>query len=167
MSKQDRKNDENLNVILELCRKANVSKEELVKLTEMLHILEKCRSMGITSKGIKNLKLDEYKKKFVEQKLSALLKRIGIPANMDGYKYIRYAIMHMVYRRGTSRQTMEEVYTAVAKKFDSMPSLVKRSIFSAIETAWKIGDASIQYEIFGATVGASNSQPKPSVFLRR
>ena len=64
MSKQDRKNDENLNVILELCRKANVSKEELVKLTEMLHILEKCRSMGITSKGIKNLKLDEYKKKY-------------------------------------------------------------------------------------------------------
>jgi two-component system response regulator (stage 0 sporulation protein A) len=57
------------------------------------------------------------------------------------------------------------LYPAVAKKFESTPSRVERSIRNAIETAWNRGNVDVIQRMFGYTISTTKGKPTNSEFI--
>ena len=81
-----------------------------------------------------------------EKKVAALLRRLRITPNLNGYYYIKEAVIG--YKQGI--QVTNELYPDVAKKFNSTPSKVERGIRHSIEKACGFGyNKKLLEEIFG------------------
>lgn len=100
-----------------------------------------------------------------EMKISNMLKDLGIPADLLGYRYLRYAIDLVMndwsYVYGLTKKT----YPSVAKKYFSTPTRVERAIRHAIETAWTRGNQDTQEKLFGYTVDSFRGRPTSGEFI--
>jgi two-component system response regulator (stage 0 sporulation protein A) len=98
---------------------------------------------------------------------SKALHRMGVPANLKGYLYLRDAII-MALEKGPAMGSMTYVvYPAIAKTHDTTPSRVERAMRHAIETAWNRGDINVINRVFGYTVDAEKGRPTNSAFITR
>ena len=80
--------------------------------------------------------------------ISDLLKELGVPAHVRGYKYLRRAI-EIVYEAPADTPGITTViYPQIAKEFGSSTSCVERSIRHAIEISWDRGNIDKLNELF-------------------
>lgn len=86
--------------------------------------------------------------KSVEQTVTALIQRFGIPAHLNGYHYLRDAIVQVYLAPQLMRKVTAELYPQVASHFDTTASRVERSIRNAVEYAWEHGAKAILAEQF-------------------
>ncbi len=79
----------------------------------------------------------------IESKVSNVLKDFGIPLHVNGYDYIRKAIIMSFHDSSYLKGITKRLYPDVANNFtEATPSRVERSIRNAINMAWNSSYAS-------------------------
>jgi len=87
---------------------------------------------------------------------------IGIPAHINGYRYLRDATLYCLEKNENISVT-KELYPAIAKKYEgTTESQVERGIRTAIEGAWSKGNLKCIDSIFGYNILPSKGKPTNS-----
>ncbi len=101
----------------------------------------------------------------LEQKVSTILQKFGMPAHIRGYHYLRWAICTTTRNPELLHGVTKILYPMVAKEFGSTASRVERSIRHAIDMAWIRGDMEVAYGYFGSTISSNRGRPTNSEFI--
>ena len=101
----------------------------------------------------------------MELKIASLLKDLGVPANLQGYFHLKYAVSLAVEDISITNRITKELYPSVAKKFKTTPARVERAIHHAIEISWGRGNIDTQNKLFGYTVDQGKGKPTNSEFI--
>lgn len=99
----------------------------------------------------------------LEIAITAILHKIGIPAHIKGYSYLRKAIYMAVMDRELINAVTKILYPEVAKYYRTTSFRVERSIRYAIEIAWNRGDPDTLQKYFDDAVSAG--KPTNSEFI--
>ena len=106
---------------------------------------------------------------FTEADLSVyvteILHQVGVPAHIQGYHYVREAIVMAVKDPSVLRAVTKVLYPAVAAKYNTKASRVERAIRHSIEVAWDRGDVEVLTGYFGYTVNSLRGKPTNSEFV--
>lgn len=103
--------------------------------------------------------------KALEVRVTEILRQIGVPAHIKGYRYLRVAIMTAVNDMETLDAMTKELYPSIAKQFNTTASRVERAVRHAIEVAWDRGDIETLQSFFGYTVSGVKGKPTNSEFI--
>ncbi len=101
----------------------------------------------------------------IEAQVTSIIHRIGVPAHIKGYQYLRTAIMMTIENSDLINAVTKILYPDVAKKYQTTSSRVERAIRHAIEVAWDRGDLDILNEYFGYTIQNERGKPTNSEFI--
>ena len=101
----------------------------------------------------------------LEAQITEIMRRIGVPAHIKGYQYIRTAIIMAVHDIAVLNYITKLLYPTIAKEYNTTASSVERAIRHAIEVAWNRGDAEVLQEIFGYTINVNRGKPTNSEFI--
>ena len=133
-------------------------------------ILTTCRENGVTLEEVLIAALDkntiEQEKCDVclEKRISNVVKELGVPANILGYRYIIYSILIIMEHPDERLSLVHEIYPDVAKKYKTTPTRVERAIRHAIEVSYSRGTQSLKEIIFGYTI-AKKGKPTNGEFI--
>lgn len=94
-----------------------------------------------------------------------VIQKLGIPAHIKGYHYLRTAIISAIEDSHLMECITKQLYPCVAKKYDTTSSRVERAIRHAIEIAWDRGNSEIINSFFGYTVDSYRGRPTNSEFI--
>ena len=97
--------------------------------------------------------------------ITLIIKELGIPANVKGYYYIRYAIELMIKDISLAGKITKVLYPKIAEEFNTTPVRVERAIRHAIETGWNRANLDIVNRLFGFTVSSDKGKPTNSEFI--
>ena len=89
-------------------------------------------------------------KEIDEKMIKKLLREMGVPVNIKGYRYICYAVECLSKEKGMKISL--GLYPKVAKKFDTTGSRVERAIRHAVERTFEMGSYEVLDEVFGDVV---------------
>ena len=101
----------------------------------------------------------------LERRITSVISEIGIPAHINGYQYLRNAIMMSIESPDAINAVTKIIYPTIAKSYETSPSRVERAIRHAIEVAWSRGNIDTLDSIFGYTVDDSRGKPTNSEFI--
>lgn len=101
----------------------------------------------------------------MEVVVTEMIHRLGVPAHIKGYHYLRRAIMQSLEDPEMLESVTKLMYPTVAKEYGTTPSRVERAIRHAIEIAWDRGDVEILNSFFGYTVNTGKGKPTNSEFI--
>ncbi len=97
--------------------------------------------------------------KAIDEKLSNIFIRAGIPPHIKGYQYLRTAVKFAIDRPDIVNSITKKLYPAVAEYYDTTPSKVERAIRHAIEVAWSRGRIENINAIFGIKIYGKGDKP--------
>ncbi|MFV0519255.1 MAG: sporulation transcription factor Spo0A [Lachnospirales bacterium] len=110
--------------------------------------------------------LEEQKGAFdLEEKITNILKDIGVPAHIRGYSFMRESIILAVHNADVLNYITKGLYPEIAIKNSTTPSRVERAIRHAIEVAWSRGSYEQKEKLFGYTIDANRGKPTNSEFI--
>ena len=98
-------------------------------------------------------------------KIKGLDQKIGIPAHIKGYQYIREGIIMAIEDINMMNYITKLLYPTIAKKYKTTSSSVERAIRHAIEVAWSRGKVELLEEMFGYTISSGKGKPTNSEFI--
>ncbi len=101
----------------------------------------------------------------METQVTKVIHRIGVPAHIKGYQYLRTAIMMTIADSDIINSVTKILYPSVAKKYATTSSRVERAIRHAIEVAWDRGDIDTLNSYFGYTIQNNRGKPTNSEFI--
>jgi two-component system response regulator (stage 0 sporulation protein A) len=101
----------------------------------------------------------------LESLVTSILHKVGVPAHIRGYYYIREAILLAVDNMDILNYVTKELYPTIAKKCGTTSSRVERAIRHAIEVAWTRGRIDELDRFFGYTVNNVKGKPTNSEFI--
>ena len=101
----------------------------------------------------------------LELEITKVIRKVGISASLQGYEYLRYAIMLATEDIDIVKSITKTIYPAVASKYKTTPSRAERSIRHAIETAYDRGNIKALEEIFGTTISSDKGKATNSEFI--
>jgi two-component system response regulator (stage 0 sporulation protein A) len=101
----------------------------------------------------------------IELKVTEILHEIGVPAHIKGYNYLRDSILMSIDKPDIINAVTKQLYTSVAKKYETTSSRVERAIRHAIEVAWDRGDVDVLNSYFGYTIHTSRGKRTSSEFI--
>lgn len=101
----------------------------------------------------------------LEENVSNILHELGIPANIKGYQYLRYAVLLCVNDMDNINHITKGLYPKIAEKFNATPSRVERAMRHSIEIAWQRGDIDLLESYFKNTVDFKKDKPSNSEFI--
>ncbi len=108
---------------------------------------------------------EEVNDGYLETEVTNVMRKIGIPAHIKGYQYIRTGIIMAVHDIAILNYITKLLYPSIAAQYDTTPSSVERAIRHAIGIAWTRGDKKILNDIFGYTVAMEREKPTNSEFI--
>lgn len=97
--------------------------------------------------------------------VSDILKELGAPCHIFGYKYACDAIIFIINKADKNISITKELYPAVAKLHHTTPSRVERAIRHLIETTWSRGNIEYINQLFKYSVSVEKGKPTNSEFL--
>jgi two-component system response regulator (stage 0 sporulation protein A) len=97
--------------------------------------------------------------------VSNYLKHLGIPASINGYYYLRSAILIMLADNKFRFGITKILYPQIAKEYNTTASRVERGIRHAIEKAWNNGDMDFQNKIFKYSLNIEKGKPTNREFI--
>ena len=101
----------------------------------------------------------------LEMEITSIIHKIGVPAHIKGYHYLRESIKLAVKDSEIINSVTKQLYPTVAKKFGTTSSRVERAIRHAIEVAWDRGDVEVLTSYFGYTIRNTRGKPTNSEFI--
>lgn len=99
------------------------------------------------------------------QVIANILMSMGFSPKLDGYAYLVDAIP--LYAQDSSQSITKELYVAVGQLHRKEPSLVERSIRSAIEKAWKDREDAVWRQYFRPAPDGTIARPSNGTFIAR
>jgi len=99
------------------------------------------------------------------REVSNIFITVGIPANIQGYRYLRDAIMITAKNPSIISSITKTLYPCIAKKYDTTSSKVERAIRHAIEVGWSRGRNDEINKVFGIRVYGFQDKPTNSEFI--
>ncbi|MGM9834758.1 MAG: sporulation initiation factor Spo0A C-terminal domain-containing protein [Bacilli bacterium] len=153
-----------------------ISAYNTVLLKKITSILPTIHSVFINPKYIKDIELaiinannSKYKSSddeiAIKTIISKQLHKLGMPAHIKGYQYIREGIYELFTTGNKSTKITKELYPHIADMFNTTPSRVERAIRHSIEVSWSRGDYEVMESIFGNSVDFERAKPTNSEFL--
>lgn len=115
--------------------------------------------------SIKKAERDETDRSYLETEITNVMRRMGIPAHIKGYQYVRTGIIMAVHDITILNYVTKLLYPAIAKEYNTTPNSVERAIRHAIGLAWTRGDRKILHDIFGYTIATNKGKPTNSEFI--
>lgn len=100
-----------------------------------------------------------------EMAIIDILRKLGMPVHVLGYKYTIHAIRLCVNEPRYGLGITTRLYPEVAKKFGTTPQKVERGIRYAIESTFERCDWRDVEEIFGNTVSVLKGKPVNRQFI--
>jgi two-component system response regulator (stage 0 sporulation protein A) len=107
----------------------------------------------------------EKRENQLELEVTEILRKIGMPAHIKGYQYIRTGIMMAVQDITILNYITKLLYPSIAKQYNTTPSSVERAIRHAIEVAWNRGDMDALQAVFGFSISPERGKPTNSEFI--
>ena len=127
--------------------------------------------LGLTKKTVKEplpqptAPTTDSDKASLESIVTQELRKIGVPAHIKGYQYLRTAIIMCVENKSLIGAVTKQLYPNIAKKHQTTSNRAERAIRHAIELAWDRGDTEFLNSYFGCTVDVSRGKPTNSEFI--
>ena len=106
-----------------------------------------------------------YGTRNLETDVTNIIHVIGVLAHINGYQYLRDAIILAVNDIEMLNSITKVLYPTIAKKHQTTPSRVERAIRHAIEVAWSRGKMDTIDALFGYTVSTGKGKPTNSEFI--
>lgn len=103
----------------------------------------------------------------IENVISEILLELGVPEHIIGYRYSAFAIRIAVENPDIINAITNELYPAVANKFNTTASRAERAIRHGIECAWDRCNIDVIEKYFGNTVSPTKGKPTNSEFIAR
>lgn len=105
----------------------------------------------------------------LDVEVTKLIHRMGIPANIRGYVYLREAILLVLNEVNMNMLggVTKVLYPKVAEKYNTTAPRVERAIRHAIEIAWTRGNIEFLNSVFGHTIDAEKGKPTNSAFIAK
>lgn len=75
----------------------------------------------------------------IEYVVTEIIQRLGVPANLKGYRYLRRAVILTLMDAELLDSITKGLYPTIASEFETTSSRVERAIRHAIEYAWEKG----------------------------
>ncbi len=138
-----------LRIVKELIRERN--KSEIFELKD-----DPADEFGFRSNKVEDI---------IENKVTKIIHKVGVPAHIKGYQYLRRAIIKAIIDKDIINSVTKELYPQVAKDFSTTSPRVERAIRHAIEVAWNRGDEETIQSIFGYTIQSNKGKPTNSEFI--
>lgn len=101
----------------------------------------------------------------LKAEISEILKELGVPANLMGYDYLRYAIMVTYVDSNLMKNITADLYPMVAREFNTTTPSAERVLRHAVLTAFKRGDKEVFAKYFGNTIVASKGRVTVGHFI--
>ncbi|MBQ2766064.1 MAG: sporulation initiation factor Spo0A C-terminal domain-containing protein [Clostridia bacterium] len=92
--------------------------------------------------------------------IANLMREIGIPPHLKGYRYLLSAVKLVYTDSELIRNVLKELYMYVACEYDTTVSCVERNMRTALKTACEYGNLSVLDEQFGADACTRNISPR-------
>ena len=109
----------------------------------------------------------QEKEEDLNVKITKVLHKLGVPAHIKGYLYLRKSIELVIKDIDLIGAVTKKLYPRVAEEYNTTPNRVERAIRHAIEVTWKRGNISALNEYFGATVSPSSGKATNSQFIAK
>ncbi|WP_223587535.1 sporulation transcription factor Spo0A [Neobacillus bataviensis] len=148
----------------------------LLKPVELSHLSNTIRNICPKQKGSSFVYTNTEKKELlhnkrgqnIENRITNVLRLMGIPANLKGYFYLREAIQ-MVFSNfeilmGWGGIT-KVIYPTIASKYHTTPSRVERGIRHSIEVGWNRSSNEVLELLFGNTLNTFKVKPTNGKFI--
>ncbi len=97
--------------------------------------------------------------------VTRLLRSVGVPPNVRGYRYLREAILRVIEDPDLMEAVTKELYPAVGSRFNTTAARVERAMRHAIESAHDRGSGDLLGTRFGYAVDSSRGKPTNSEFI--
>lgn len=94
-----------------------------------------------------------------------LIRSLGIPAHIKGYRYLRTAILESAENPIYLDNMTKMLYPRVAEIYQTTPERVERAIRHSIEAAWNRNNKEAMSEFFGCSVENFPARPTNSEFI--
>ncbi len=101
----------------------------------------------------------------IEIIVTDIICKLGVPAHIKGYQYLRTAIINAVNDNSLMNCVTKQLYPSVARQHATTSSRVERAIRHAIETAWERGNTEAINSFFGYSIKSYHSRPTNSEFI--
>lgn len=124
------------------------------------YTMDELRTKIISLKaGPSSYRLRLNENKVLDEKLSNIFIRSGIPPHIKGYQFLREAVKLSVSKPDMINNITKKLYPTIADQFDTTASKVERAIRHAIEVAWSRGKIENINSIFGIKIYSKGEKP--------
>lgn len=104
-------------------------------------------------------------KESLEILITDTMHKLGVPARLKGYYYLRTAILAAVDDQTLLDSVTKRLYPEIARKHHTTPTRVERAIRHAIDVAWEQGNLELMDSYFSHTTHNSKGKPSNSEFI--
>lgn len=94
-----------------------------------------------------------------------IIKQLGIPANLKGYRYLRYALMLCAENSEMITSATKLLYPAIAAKFNTTPLCISSAISRAIGLVWTEENEELLCLYFGKSILKRQRKPTNVEFI--
>lgn len=101
----------------------------------------------------------------IEIIVTDIIRKLGVPAHIKGYQYLRTAIINAVNDISLMNSITKQLYPSVARQYGTTSSRVERAIRHAIEIAWDRGNIETLNSFFGYSIKCCHGRPTNSEFI--
>lgn len=100
----------------------------------------------------------------VDAQISQIMRSMGIPANINGYHYLRASI-RIMYDSGCHESMTGTIYPRVAEMYSTTPACVERSMRHALKIACSRGNSDVLVDFFSYTIVYKKKCPSNGEFV--
>ena len=111
------------------------------------------------------MKTDIHTENDLEIIITDIIQQLGIPANIKGYQYLRYALILCAENGEMAASITKLLYPAIAKKYDTTVICVSSAISRAIEVLWDKRNEEVLCLYFGSTILKRQGKPTNGEFI--
>jgi two-component system response regulator (stage 0 sporulation protein A) len=103
----------------------------------------------------------------LDRRITDMLHALAVAPHLKGYRYLKQAILNVIYEKGILDSITHKIYPAIAEKFETTPTRVERAIRCTIENAWDRCRVETIEQIFGNSFDEDKGKPSNSEFIAR
>ena len=107
-----------------------------------------CNDIVRLTKNVSPNQSKSSREAYLEVAITNEIRKIGIPAHLKGYYYIRESLAILAHHPDFINMVTKALYPEVAKKFGTTSIRVERSIRNAVDVVWHTGNKEILQEYF-------------------
>lgn len=99
------------------------------------------------------------------ERITILLKKMGISPNVNGFHYLRKAIYESYRNPRLLQSFTRTLYPMISREFNKNLKCIERSIRSAVENGWLRSDYELSERLFGDCLDYEKTKPTNGEFI--